>query len=291
MLAVPRITLREMRELEKMLNLPFVVRSCLLLGIVEAGSVDLNIAEIGKQSIAENEWFLLSDKGVPSDVVVPPETQGLLLIVPLNVISRSQKCHLSSHHKLDCLNCCDRSASFFTVGKSMGRIRELAKAIGSADSGTLSENFLNLSRCFELIARVLDQPEMDRTAPCRRFITGDDVTSIKEAAKYLDHNLSEDHRLNDICRYCYLNEFKLKKGFRECFGTTVFGYLRLKRMERAKTMIDQGAESVMEIANAVGYTNASHFARAFRQIYGANPGTLISERSKIDLAATGTSRP
>lgn len=281
MLPVPRIVLRDIQDLEEVAGHPFVVRSCLLLGILETGDIELGIAEIGKHTISKKEWFLLADKGVPSHIEVSPGSEGLLLVVPVNVISRAQKCHNSSLHKLDCVNCCDRSASFFATGKCIGRIRELVTLIKDADSNKLSENFLNLSRCFELIARLLEQPEMNRSAPCRRFVSGEDISSIEAAAKYLDQNLSEDHRLNDICRYCYLNEFKLKKGFRERFGTTVFGYLRLKRMERAKAMIDNGADSVIDVANTVGYTNASHFARAFRQVYGINPGTLISEKNRL----------
>ena len=50
---------------------------------------------------------------------------------------------------------------------------------------------------------------------------------------------------------CLHNEFKLKKGFRECFNTTVFGYLREKRMERAGELLQQNKSSVIEVANAV----------------------------------------
>ena len=280
-LPIPRILLRRIGELPEIVNREFVVRSCLLLGFLEEGSLSINIPEVGKQEVSKNEWFLLADKGVPSETKIAPKSDGLLLIAPLRAISQDRKCHENSFRKLDCVSCCDRRVSFFTTGKCIGRIRELARIIQGTSPGKISDNLLNLSRCFELIARILEQPEMDRSASCRRVISGEDVSCVKAAAKYLDQHLAEDHRLNDICRYCYINEFKLKKGFRECFGTTVFGYLRLKRMEKAKAMIENGADSVIEIANTVGYTNASHFARAFRQVYGINPGTLITEQNKL----------
>ncbi|MEM8549866.1 MAG: helix-turn-helix transcriptional regulator, partial [Verrucomicrobiota bacterium] len=59
------------------------------------------------------------------------------------------------------------------------------------------------------------------------------------------------------------------------YGNTVFGYLRAKRMERAYELLRDGANSVIEVACAVGYSNASHFARAFREHHGQNPRSLL----------------
>ncbi|MDB9384626.1 helix-turn-helix transcriptional regulator [Nodularia spumigena CS-584] len=57
-----------------------------------------------------------------------------------------------------------------------------------------------------------------------------------------------------------MNERKLKQGFRQIFGTTVFGYLHDHRMEQAKQMLAEQKLSVAEVAHAVGYSHLSHFA-------------------------------
>jgi AraC family transcriptional regulator, transcriptional activator of the genes for pyochelin and ferripyochelin receptors len=57
-----------------------------------------------------------------------------------------------------------------------------------------------------------------------------------------------------------VNERKLKQGFRQIFGTTVFGYLHDHRMEQAKQMLAEQKLSVAEVAHAVGYSHLSHFA-------------------------------
>ncbi|MFP4567016.1 MAG: helix-turn-helix transcriptional regulator [Spirochaetaceae bacterium] len=61
-----------------------------------------------------------------------------------------------------------------------------------------------------------------------------------------------------------MNCNKLKYGFREVFGTTVFGQLRNLRLEEARHLIEDGDHSVTEAAFAVGYSSLSHFARTFR---------------------------
>jgi AraC-like DNA-binding protein len=280
-LSIPTIRLRKIRELTGIMSSESTTNSYLLLGVLEHGQIQIQIPEIGKRILSKGEWFLLADKGASSATESSQDVKGVLLLVPINAFSGQGKNHSNSFKNLDCLGCRDRNASFFQNGKCIGRIKELATSIGDDQLSEISNDFLKISQCFELIGRIFEQPEINRSTPCRRLLSGNDIESVETAARFLDQNFAEDHTLNDICRYCYLNEFKLKKGFRERFGTTVFGYLRLKRMEKAKALLTDGAKSVIEIANNVGYTNASHFARAFRQVYGVNPGKLITANPKM----------
>ena len=70
-----------------------------------------------------------------------------------------------------------------------------------------------------------------------------------------------------------LQEFKLKKGFRELFGTTVFGYVLQLRMHHARRLLEQGT-TVSEAAFMVGYQNVSSFCVEFRKRYGYSPGRI-----------------
>lgn len=67
-----------------------------------------------------------------------------------------------------------------------------------------------------------------------------------------------------------LNTRKLKEGFRQLHDSGVYGYLQLVRIERAAGLLG-GRCSVSEVAAAIGYANASHFAKVFRRYYGINP--------------------
>lgn len=52
--------------------------------------------------------------------------------------------------------------------------------------------------------------------------------------------------LIELSRLIGLNDYKLKKGFKEMFGTTVFGYLREKRLEKAFHLLQEGTMNVTE---------------------------------------------
>lgn len=78
-------------------------------------------------------------------------------------------------------------------------------------------------------------------------------------------------------RLVCLNEFKLKRGFHQVFGTTAFGCLHQARMTRAYELLRAG-QPVTRAAAEVGYTNVSHFGAAYRKRFGVLPSAMKSTR-------------
>jgi AraC-like DNA-binding protein len=105
----------------------------------------------------------------------------------------------------------------------------------------------------------------------------DDIERIHEARDILIRNLQDPPYLLDLAWQVGLNDTKLKRGFRQIFGTTVFGYLQLKRLERARSLLEERNMNVSEVAATVGYSSLSHFAKVFTQHFGAKPSFYLSE--------------
>jgi AraC family transcriptional regulator len=59
--------------------------------------------------------------------------------------------------------------------------------------------------------------------------------------------------------------------FRAATGYTPHQYLIRLRLEKARSLIDSGAMSFIDIARECGFCSHSHFTRAFRQIVGVTP--------------------
>ncbi|GGG88660.1 hypothetical protein GCM10010918_54090 [Paenibacillus radicis (ex Gao et al. 2016)] len=91
--------------------------------------------------------------------------------------------------------------------------------------------------------------------------------------------MTDPPTLIELSRMIGLNDCKLKTGFKALYGTTVFGYLREKRLEKAFQLLQQGTLNVTETSHAVGYSNSSYFSEAFRDKYGVNPGKIIHHSS------------
>lgn len=108
----------------------------------------------------------------------------------------------------------------------------------------------------------------------------EDVERIYYAKEVVASRLNNPPSLIELARLVGINDCKLKAGFRQVFGTTVFGYLQSCRMEHSRQLLEAGEMSVAEAAQAVGYANRSHFAIAFRKKFGVNPSTY--RRGKLN---------
>lgn len=127
-------------------------------------------------------------------------------------------------------------------------------------------------KCLELIALKLEQlKDIDKRTGTSCSLKPDDIDRIHHARAILTANLDNPPSLMELARQVSLNDYKLKVGFRQVFGTTVFGYLHQHRMETARQLLGTQRMNIKEVARTVGYANQSRFAAAFRKQFGVNP--------------------
>lgn len=112
-------------------------------------------------------------------------------------------------------------------------------------------------------------------------LTKSDVEKIRQAKDIMLERMADPPTLIELSRMIGLNDYKLKIGFKEMYGSTVFGYLRDKRLEKALLLLQEGSFNVNEASCAVGYSNPSYFAEAFREKYGVNPGEFVRRASSL----------
>ena len=63
----------------------------------------------------------------------------------------------------------------------------------------------------------------------------------------------------------------LKRCFKGVYGTTIHHYLKECRINAAKRLLQESDQSILEIANTVGYENGSKFTSAFKEATGVTP--------------------
>lgn len=111
----------------------------------------------------------------------------------------------------------------------------------------------------------------------------DDVVKLQTAGTIMMKQMSTPPTIAELARKVGLNEKKIKQGFKEFYGNTVYGFLRDHRMAQAKLMFDRDQKSVTEVACAVGYSNVSHFGVIFRHHHGIKPGKYLKSLKKNRL--------
>jgi len=91
------------------------------------------------------------------------------------------------------------------------------------------------------------------------------------ARQYLLSHVMIPPSIEELAQIAGINQFKLKNGFRELFGTTIYGYLNRFRIESAAHLIAQGEKNMTQIAFELGFSSLQHFSAAFKKARGCSP--------------------
>jgi AraC-like DNA-binding protein len=250
----------------------------LMLAVVREGALRFQIPELGVRRVEAGRWALLHDCGATTRITEEAGTRAVRLTLAPKHWEPGAEGAVELPPRLACLRCPRRSASLFLEGPSDGRIRQLATQFEAPAGNNLAARLRQAATANLLFVRVFERPEPQGDPSLGEACAGRAPRATMEAvAADLEAHLDAHHTLAALARRHHTNECDLKRGFRQHFGTTVFGYLRQRRMERAEALLARGDRSVLEVAQAVGYQNPSHFARAFREAMGCNPGELLAD--------------
>ena len=128
------------------------------------------------------------------------------------------------------------------------------------------------SKCLELITLKLEQlKQSDKQIAKLHSLRSEDRDRIQLAKTILINNFDNPPSLIELARQVGLNDCTLKRGFREVFGTTAFGYLHNYRLEQARLLLQERRLNVSEIAHKVGFASYTSLSKGFRKKYGVSP--------------------
>ena len=151
-------------------------------------------------------------------------------------------------------------------------MRRVAQQILDCPYEGLKRRMYLQGKVFELGALQLNPLLQQQTpAPSWQSLKPYDIERIHHAREILLANLDHPPSLVELARQVGISSNKLERQFRQVFGTTVFGYLRDRLMEKALQLLTESTVTVAMVASAVGYANAAKFAHAFKRRYGITP--------------------
>ncbi len=117
------------------------------------------------------------------------------------------------------------------------------------------------------------------------ILTSDDVQKLTLAHEIIKNNPEKSQgTLKQFARRLGTNEFKLKNGFKELYGTTVHRFVIDERLRRSTVLIQFSEFSLKRIAHLMGFKTYPHFSKTFKSRYGYTAGQLrkrsLAERKK-----------
>ncbi|MFR5880661.1 MAG: helix-turn-helix domain-containing protein [Cloacibacillus evryensis] len=108
--------------------------------------------------------------------------------------------------------------------------------------------------CSEVIGRKEKKGDVSR----------EDRRCLRQARERIDEQFLLPLTISQIAKECHMSETKLKRGFKNCFGCTVYEYMVEKRMELAQPAFGRKYK-VKDVVWMAGYSNAGHFIKMFRK--------------------------
>jgi len=122
-----------------------------------------------------------------------------------------------------------------------------------------------------VLAHELPRSDQDLAATSRVSRGGLTSWQIRAVTRYIEEHVSEQISLDMLARLARLSQHHFCRAFKRSFGISPHHYHVQRRIERAKALLADRANSVTHIALIVGYSQASAFSLAFRKTTGRTP--------------------
>lgn len=94
---------------------------------------------------------------------------------------------------------------------------------------------------------------------------------IRACCDYIETHTEEKLSIESLAQTVGYSKYYLSRKFKEEMGTSINDYIKIAKVERAKTLLVTTKHSIQEVADQLLFCTRSHFSETFRQIVGCTP--------------------
>ncbi len=135
-----------------------------------------------------------------------------------------------------------------------------------------------LSGIIHLIEKFLFSFLRQEQTALPRTVKKNDLESMQHVEQILSSRLEGFPSLESLAHEVFMSTSKLKNLFKQVYGHTLYDYYNKSRLQRAKDLLITGQCSIKQAGSEIGFSNLSHFAKAFRKEFGILPRDLVKGR-------------
>ena len=126
-------------------------------------------------------------------------------------------------------------------------------------------------KVFELMSLYFSKDKEMDIEQCPFLSDDNNIKKIKKAKEIIISRMIEPPTLQELAKEVDISLKKLKQGFKQVYGASVFSFLIDYKMQVSKRLLSSGNYNVNEVALRVGYSTATHFINAFKKKFGTTP--------------------
>jgi len=135
-----------------------------------------------------------------------------------------------------------------------------------------------LSAIIHLIEKLLHSFLRQEQAALPRTVKKNDLESMQHVEQILSSRLEGFPSLESLAQEVFMSTSKLKNLFKQVYGHTLYDYYNKSRLQRAKDLLITGQCSIKQAGSEIGFSNLSHFAKAFKKEFGILPRDMVKGR-------------
>lgn len=109
------------------------------------------------------------------------------------------------------------------------------------------------------------------------------IDTIQLAINYIEENLSENLKLNEIAKISGYSMFHFDRIFKYTVGDSVIEYVRKRRLTEVANILISSNIRIIDIAIEYGFNSQQAFTLAFKNLYGKTPGEYRKEKNNLVL--------
>lgn len=110
------------------------------------------------------------------------------------------------------------------------------------------------------------------------------LPQLKEVFDYIEAHYHKGITLSDVALAVGYSPAYLTHRVAQQTGDTVNGWILKRRMAAARPLLMNTNQTVEQISTALGYQNACHFSRHFRQYHGLPPTTWRKQQQIVETS-------
>lgn len=150
----------------------------------------------------------------------------------------------------------------------------MAVVLNQMLSNNLHHSIKNLylkGKAYELLSLYFNRSEDADIEQCPFLVDEQNVLKIRQAKDIVISRMADPPSLQQLANEVGLTLKKLKEGFKQIYGDSVYSFLFDYKMEFARKLLESNKLNVNEVGHKIGYSTSSHFIAAFKKKYGTTP--------------------
>jgi len=133
------------------------------------------------------------------------------------------------------------------------------------------------AKALEIMALFFNRVDDADLEKCPYLADDENMRKIRKAKDLLIASMAEPPSLEALAEQVDLPIGRLKEGFKEVYGDSVFAFLLDYKLDYARKLLLTNTYSVADVGARVGYSTASHFIAAFKKKFGTTPKKYLAD--------------